>query len=957
MEFLRGVASAFVSECRECPESLLFVFSNRRSMLFFQKYLGEESGVPLFSPSVMTIGDFVSTFSCLESADRLELLFLMYGIYEKLTGAGESFDDFLCWGDILLSDFDDVDKYMVDAAQLFRNLSDLRNIDDDFSFLSDSQLSAVKRFWSSFSKDGKRFSDGKAEFLRFWDILYPLYTSFRNLLSGKGIGYEGMIYRTAAEEARRISSGSGDNGLPDIMDGVEKVVFVGMNVPNNCERMIMDSLKNMGRADFYWDYYGDMLCDRDNPASRFMKEYTERYPSLKKDIAGRVVASEDALPEKKNMEIYAVPSGVGQTKLLYGILDRISGEGETDWFRTAVVLPDESLLMPVLDSIPENIKEVNVTMGYPLSFTPVLSFINILSDLLKGNRGSSSGFTYYCRPLLRLFEHPFLSGAAVLLEPVKRRIIQENMLYVNPEQLRKMIAESVEYRKEENAMTADFLENCLFADYEDIADYLSVLFRTLAMMSAPLDREFLYNCHMIVNRLDNMELEVRQDTFFRLFRQAVSVLRIPFRGEPLSGLQIMGTLETRSLDFENVIILSANEGSFPSRSVSDSYIPYNLRKGFGLPDRELQDSIYAYYFYRLIYRARNVYMVYDTRTEGLKSGEMSRYIYQLALHYGLDIHKHAVSSKIEVPEKQKTSISKRGDVMAQMRKMFLSDNPQASFSASSINTYLDCPLKFYYQYVMNVREDDDLVENIEADLFGSIFHETMERIYAPYRGKTVASETIAGLAADSHTVSGIIEECIKAELNASELRGRNIIVRELLRKYVTRTLEYDASLDNLEYVRSEYNASTFLDTDAGKVRIKGFIDRIDRVCGRLRLVDYKTGRVETGNGPGNIESMFDRSDRKRSSVMLQLYLYALLYRESELYGGEDMLDLTVYSLRSMFGENPGIENLLGMEAIDSFKEALISLLNEIFDEDTDFSQTDDEGKCEYCLFKSVCNRG
>ena len=955
MEFLRQVASAFIENERERLKDYCFVFPNRRSLLFFQKYLGEESGRALLSPVMLTVNELFAELSGLRPADRIEALYRLYRIYAELTGSNEQFDDFLYWGDVFLNDFDDVDKYMADASALFRNLGDYKDIESDYSFLSPQQVEAINKFWSGFSSGNPSKNGIRERFSKTWDILYSLYSRLRSDLRADGTGYEGMIYRDVAED---------DDKVPEY----GMVVFVGLNAPNKCEMALMDRLLKSGKADFYWDYYGSLIRDKNNPASHFIEGNSKRYPSRYK--------IKDDLHEENfkfdNIELIAVPSAVGQTKAAHDILSGIAAScGDADrMIGTAVVLPDESLLMPMLSSVPECIKTVNVTMGYPLSFTPVMSFMTALDSLQRTLRMDKDGsLLFYHRSVMDLLDHPYISWNRQLVRDLKSFIIGRNSVYVSVSDMAGILSGPGMQDREKPAVC--FLLEKVFRKPDDIAEYLSGILGVLSDDSGAdmedscrtvnigsVDREFIRQFLSIVNRIERLSLPISQATFFRLLSRLASSARIPFSGEPLSGLQIMGNLETRALDFENLIILSVNEGVYPSRNVANSLIPYNLRKGFSLPTYELQDGIAAYYFYRLLARAKNVYLLYDTRTDGVRSSEFSRYVYQLKLHYKVGIKERIVLSRISSACGQDDKVVKDISIMGRMRSLFCDDGSskaESALSATALNDYMTCGMRFYYRHVMGLSEEDDVTEEIDERILGSIFHKVMEYVYADEKGKALSCERIREIK-DKDRICGYIERCICENAGINEVKGRNVIIREIVWRYVKKQLLYDSSCAPLIIKDTECRVGGNLEIPFGNIRLKGFIDRVDVVKGKIRLVDYKTGSVETGFR--DMDSLFDTDSDKRSAPLFQLMFYAMMYFkygkcESEYL--KDGIGVAVYSLRKMFSEKP-LEIDVSAVSAEEFSDRLKTLLSEIFNEKIPFEKTADARRCEYCPFKLICNR-
>lgn len=975
-EFLRQVAEVYLEKHGHEMRDLLFVFPNRRSSVFFQRYLGEQAGKPVFTPDVTTINSLFGELSGLAAGDRLELLYELYKIYTRhITSCTESFDEFLYWGDTILNDFDDIDKYLVDAESLFANITDLKEIDDRYSYLSQNQRNAISEFWGNLLS----YIDGEKEqsFMEIWRNMYRIYCDFRKAIAEKGLAYEGMIYRKVAENLLERDK-DGGRYEEDVafrkLDTYRKVVFVGLNALNKCEKVLLDVLKKEGKACFSWDYFGDIIRNPENKSSFFMDEniirYKDTYP----------LSEDGGRPEKQNIEVIGVPSMVGQAKYVAEIIEKeilqtAGADGqprkENDVlkkaFDTAIVLPDEKLLMPVLNSIPETISRINVTMGYSLSNTNCASFMNLYSQLYLHSVTRNGRPYFYFRNVRDLLNHPYvLSGSEEAARKIKAEIIKSNRIYVDDsifsgdELIESLFCGA--YRVLQNAQ--EWKDGKKGTEYDVIMDIAQAQYELLGKLHGRLDSlegEFIYHYHAAITRMLNLNLPISMSTYFRLLRETVNMCQIPFKGEPLSGLQIMGNLEMRALDFRNLIILSVNEGIFPSHSVSNSMIPYNLRVGFELPDYEYQDAISAYHFYRSIYRAENIYLIYDTRTGGSNTGEVSRFVKQLKYQHGADIRESIVNYHIPSPETEEKVQEKTPEMVETLKKMY--------YSASSVNTYLDCPLKFYFQNVEGMRDEDDVMEDIEANVFGLLYHSIMQDLYTPFVNRTVTEQDI------DRIISGdvLIKQAIKAAFlkcaQIHEIEGKNKIIEALLYKFVTETLKYDRTLCPFQYIAAEKEclAKWQLPDSSQTVRLKGYIDRIDLMLKngsagkereeQLRIIDYKTGKSEIRYREP--QEMFDKENETRPYTALQLMFYYLLLREDTLkrtvVPHPESTVLAVYSLKTLVKrEFPTF--MTSAEELEEFEKQLGRTFMEIFDQNVPFTQTADLRKCEYCPFRVICKR-
>lgn len=961
--FLYQVATLFYQQYGAEIHRLAFVFPNRRAGLFFQKYLSEISEKPLFSPSILTINDLFMQLSGKHPADKIQMLFRLYELYKQRSGSSESFDEFIYWGEMLLNDFDDIDKYMVDARMLFRNVSDLKSLDDDFNYLSPEQVQAIRSFWSSFYPKGD--SPNQQHFLELWEILYDLYAGLRTSLAKDGCGYDGMIFREVVEQLEK-------EPMSDFP--FDQVVFVGLNALSVSEERLLLALQKKGVADFYWDYVGPWVTDPDNKASFFLERNLRLFPSRM-----QLPATE---PVQAEIRVMGVPSAIGQAKQVYPILQALADEQQlTDEsaLRTAIVLPDEHLLVPVLNAIPEAIQHINVTMGYPLAGTPVAALMEYILTLQKNIRYIDRVPVFYFRDVLPILNHQYVMAAAPEeVSQLVKDMTAGNRIYVHAADLNRHELLSILFTPVQNTEelsdylihVLEALNACLRNNRPNPDD--EEMISNSTQTTVDIEQEFIFHYFATVNRMKEVmreaKIEMRLDTYFRLLKRMTDLITIPFEGEPLSGLQVMGVLETRALDFDRLIILSMNEGIFPLKKAANSFIPYNLRRGFGLPTYEHQDSVWAYHFYRLIRRAKQVTLLYDTRTTGLQTGEVSRFVHQLRYHYQYPLIDELVVYDVASSAVPPISVQKTAEV-EKLLSNFLSGGPRA-LSASAINTYLDCPLKFYFSVLEQIQEEDEITETVERDVFGSILHKVMEDLYAPFKGKLVTADLLKLLRKDQPLLTGTIARAF-AELFFKSpvvrpLEGENFLTGEMIRKYAEKILEQDARFTPFHYIESEKKVrATITLSDKRVVQLKGFIDRVDSLDRVLRIVDYKTGsgKLEFES----VEGLFDKEAKDRPKAVMQVFLYAWMYQQLPEYTGMP-IQPAIYYLRTLFKRSfdPVVEQKKGREKADKvnsfqdfasdFEGKLRQCLDEIFNLDIPFTQTETGKACAYCSFRGLCGK-
>ena len=949
--FLRQAAAHYFKE--HDISRICFIFPNRRSMVFFRKYLGEEamlSGKPVTAPLLLPVNDFYYGASGMRKADRVRLLLILYECYSRLNPKAEPLDDFIFWGDVLLGDFDDVDKYLVDAGGLFSNVADFKEIQDGYSYLTDRQREAILNFISHFRDSGtpafvsdndedvRAGANVKGKFLKIWNILFPLYEDFNRVLKEKGIAYEGQVYRELAD---RLDSEAAADIFRGRFPEVDRYVFIGLNALNECERKVMRKMRDAGIADFCWDYSGAMLRDKDNKSSFFMERNVIEFPQA-------FTPDGEGLPHT-TFTALSVPSLTGQAKQIPEIFKSFGSPVDSG---TAVVLPDENLLIPVLNSIPPDISEINVTMGYPAGnseFNMLLSEAGALQMHLREKDGK---WYFYHRQVWSILSNSVFKSAMGEDEAATAKTVREAArYYIGTDELGDsplMRAIFTPVVKDPKASGNDSSLR--------LADYFQTLIATVAtrlkgIADMEVELEFAKEYYRAIGQMRQCELDILPSTWIRLAGRMTGSISVPFKGEPLKGLQIMGPLETRALDFDNIVILSCNEGMFPRHSVSSSFIPHELRKGFGMPTYEYQDAVWAYYFYRMIQRATHVWMVFDSRTDMSHSGEESRYIKQLELHFNVPVRRMvagaAVSGAVEEP-----AIAKTDEHVNRLRGINL--------SATALQTYLDCKARFFYSYVEGLKETEEVSESMDAAMTGSVFHETMEDLYKPH--DVITKQWLESLKAED--IKPVIREKIMEKLHTFEVSGRNLIYEDMVLRYVMKVIQRDLELLR-EYGVSEFRILGIEQTVKSRrngFRLKGVIDRMDSFRpGEIRIVDYKTGKVTDNdinisdeNADKVVEALFGDSGRNRPKIALQLYLYDIFVKEMSVYHGERILN-SIYQTGRLF-----TDKVSGVALSERFCELmdgrLSDLLDEIADTSVPFDRTEDRAACKYCDFKMICGR-
>lgn len=967
IQFLRDVAITFLNNAGEDLCNYCFVFPNRRSCLFFQKYLKEEADEAKILPGITTISEFVVDTTQMIECGRIELLLDLYEEYVKLAGENsESFDDFSYWGDVILNDFNDVDLYMVNSKELFRNLRELKEIGTDY--LDEDQKKVIREYFGesyalseysqdSFWKHSQAYNDTDSntkQYFKLWEMLGVLYDNLNRKLDNKGVTYSGRIYRNAVN---RIESSSEKDF------SFKKYIFVGFNVLSTSEIKIFEALKKKGIADFYWDYNSPALIDDKNKATRFIKINAKNFPS-------EYELNEPKINDFPHISVKAIPTNVGQvkyaTKIVNDLIENNLVQDKHNLLDTAIVLPDENLFVPLSGSFDVGNNKTNITLGFPLKKSLTATLLSLVAKLHRQSRKIQGEWNYYIEDIKELLSHPFFKLDVINhTQSLLKELGKEHPFYVQSNQLLGICKEFdilFEPIEEKNARSLIkyvssmmvYIENMIIPSFE--GDSKKSVERSCAL-------KYIEQFGLLVELISKYNIEFNDNTFFYLIDRFVSGQTISLQGEPLEGLQIMGVLETRCLDFKNVIILSMNERVFPRKHFSRSFIPYSIRKGFGLSTIEHQESMYAYYFYRMISKAENVFLLYDARTTGLGSGDPSRFIQQLYNHYGKGkIKIDFVSFGNPNPSNVSISVPKTDRVMECLSQYQKGGN--GYLSASSINSYITCPLKFYFEKVEHLHIDDEPSEFMEARTFGTIIHEIMKRIYekAPQR-KVTQSYIQSYLNNNGIRLNDVIVNVVneiyykKGEFCNDALDGMGYMVFDVIKLYVTQILKLDFKGD-FTYIKGEEKEQGYWE-ELG-INFTQLIDRLDYIedgeNSFFRIIDYKTGKDSTVISRKDEKLILTSDSKAVNQVLMYCHFYAYLNGKDNLRIKPEIYtvrDLSNYEVKvSENKKRKVVNNYIDYSA--DFMDSLKNIVNEIFDKNIPFTQCEDENKCEYCKFKGFC---
>lgn len=974
--FLQKVAEAYAENDASCLYRYCFVLPNRRSRAFFESYLSEalhERKSVL--PELTTISDFIDSQLDLVEAGRVEQLLLLYETYRQIAERDKKqysdFDHFLHIGDMILSDFNDIDRYMIDARELFANMKNLNGIQTDY--LTDEQRAVIKEYWGV---DKKPMNEDslfvQTSYIDLWDNMYELYAAFQETLSSRGLTYSGWSYRSVAESIKDMSAADFH---------CDRIVMVGFSTLSKAEESIFVHLKNLGIADFYWDFESAFF-DEKNKGSYFLSRYVKEFPS-RYDIMDH--KDDITVP---NINILSVPSGSGQGLVVGDVLQQLVDSGKldpADAVDTAVVLPEEKYVNSVLDSIPDIFKTINITMGMPVDQSPIASFLSSLVALERKKKEIKGETCYFYEDVEMLASHPYAyMVAGGELDNLILEIRRKNAYFVPMS----MIAEG-------RPRLADLFDT-------EGGDPMAYLEQLLATINKQLEEngknsieryfvtQYAQALTQIKNTIARFGIALEKRSLFFILSRSMSGSIVPFEGKPLQGLQVMGVLETRLLDFKNIIVLSMNEKIFPTKHYTKSFIPNGIRSAYGLSTYKHQDSMYAYYFYRMISRAENVFLLYDSRVQGTAGGEESRYVKQLTQVYNRGHNKHVIYDYSVIgSEPELVSVKKSERIMRVLRQFqTITDGEKPRYlSASSINTYIDCPLKFYLQKIEGFQEEQEVTDFIDSSTFGQVVHGVMERLYAgnslvnaKFFDRYIKEAKVNGVTKWSATIE--LEKVVAFAVNkyykrrdesqcSAKLTGEAVLIAKIVMYYVVNTLVHDHRLGGGEFVYVAGEKQLAFNWDMGdgvEMNFKCFIDRIDKVDGKLRIVDYKTGSDEVAikKPDDGFADLFEGDSKGiRQKAILQLLLYCNAYAFHEHYS--DDIQPVIYKLKDidtclngefvvMKPKHAKVEGYKSDLDNDVFMDRMRSVVSEIFDPAKPFTQTKHRDKCLYCQFAKLCSR-
>lgn len=990
--FLKYVARDILEKYGNNLSDIAIVFPNKRAALFLNESLARLTDHPIWSPSYITISDLFRKHSTLKVGDPIKLVCDLHKTFVACTGIDETLDHFYGWGQLLITDFDDIDKNMAEAEKLFANLSDIHEL-DDISYLTEEQKMLIRKFFSNFNDDHN--SELKKRFLQLWSHFLDIYQQFNQRLEEQGLAYEGALYRKVVNDE-------------NIKFQHKKYLFVGFNMMQVVEQKLCERLMKEGKAHFYWDY-DDYYMQNNHEAGHYIREYLKYFPNELNDM-----------PPHDLRDIYHNFDNDKDITYISASTENIQARYVNQWLKekkrykcgkkVAIVLADEGLLQSVIHSLPtnEDIKSLpdysendqlsyNITLGYPLQQTPFYSLLQHLINL-QGIGHPKHSNNYRLHYVLMALRHPYTRYISQNYSKLLSALDEQKQFYPTRQFL------SMDGDEGLSLLFKDLGETATENEYNlRLIQYLLDILKTIGVNSKeqddPLFQESLFRTYTLLNRLQELiqtgDLAVDCITLERLMQQLIQSTSIPFHGEPAEGIQVMGVLETRNLDFEHILVLSCNEGKLPKGVNDASFIPYSLRKAYGLTTVDNKVAIYAYYFHSLLQRSRDITLCYNNATEDGQSGEMSRFMLQLLVESHHDIKRSSLVAGQSTIRPTYDPIEKKLHTFIKLKNLKM-------LTPTFLNTYLRCEKQFYYKYVEGLIEPDEIDEDeVDNKVFGNIFHRAAELFYqglasnnaltTDNKGKlkltrpiVITKEQLEQALKDESLVYRLVDQAFREELfkvSAAgyhpKYNGLQLINKEVIARYIRQLITIDMRQAPFTILGLELVVKTGIEveTSIGKLSltIGGFIDRLDAVAAngnangknlaeRIRVIDYKTGRISTTH-PRALDEVFNPSMlNKHTDYYLQSMLYSIIVKHNkDLNPGQDPV-----SPGLLFIQNAGAEDYdptlkMGKEVISSidvyeeeFMKQLKVLIANIFDKDQPFRPTDDKHRCEYCPYAALC---
>lgn len=893
--FLEETIEALLKKHEDIAQ-LTIILPSKRAVGFFKYYLRKQIKRTSFLPKVISIEEFVELLSDLRIIDNTQLLLESYNAYTKTSSIKEKedFESYASWIQTLLNDFNEIDRYLVDTDKFFHYLGSIKSLEH----------------WS-LSEQPTEFI---TNYLSFWNSLPEFYDRLRSSLLKEGVGYQGMVYRKASEELEHYLTSHGN----------EPHVFIGFNALNKAEQTIIKELLETGNSEIFWDAESHFFNDENHSASRFMQEYFNTW----KYYSGSAPPLNSNYDATKNFHFVEVQKNIAQAKYAGQLLSRLTQE---ELHETAVVLADENLLVPLIYSLPSQINSVNITMGVGIRNFPASTFFLALFQMHQKNPKQ-----WYYKDVFRLLNNPI----GVKLVPDSRAIVQEisrqNFSYISLEQ----IIELADSTSEVNLST-------LFGDWKNdpsrgIKNAKELLLKLKELTREdPMERVTVFQLYQVIDKIGNYQQDFKHvgsiKTVHTLLQEALATATSDFKGDAYNGLQIMGVLETRVLDFKNVILLSVNEGYLPSGKSNASFLTYDLKKEYELPLFTDKDAIYTYHFYRLLHRAENIWLVYNNNSEGLNVGEKSRFLLQLEIekHKNHSIDKQTVTPPITFNEEKPIEIAKSEAVMIRLQEI-----AQKGFSPSALTSYIRNPVDFYFSRVLKINEAEEVEETVDFQTLGTIVHNCLQTFYEPLEGSLLTKASLEAM--KSRIREEVSLEFERTFMRGEYTKGKNLLIFEVAQRYIENLINLDlaelAGGHEIRILKIETNHHISIEVDElpFPVSLQGTVDRVDERDGEMRIIDYKTGNVDQRDL--EIINWEDLREDYSLSKAFQVLTYALMIHEQDTVSSSEAGIISFKNLGSGFlkfgtktSSRSARDQLITAETLNTFKAELVSLIKEICD--------------------------
>lgn len=905
--FISNVVEEVLKQHKNLNE-ITFVLPSQRACVFLKEELLTKISTTAFLPKIESIENYIQELADLHLIDNTQLLFEFYSIYKTHISKEnlESFEAFSQWATIALHDFNDIDSYLVNTKDFFENLKDIKKLDKWFQEKKPSKLAV--------------------NYLHFFEHLNVLYDALYYNLKTNKVGYQGLIYKEATENLEfYINSNSN-----------KKIVFIGFNALNKAEEYIFQELLNNGIATVYWDA-NERFFKKSNEAGVFLRKYKSEWLYYKEN---EFLWAKHNFNQAQNIHLIGAPKNITQIKYAGELLSKFD-----NFSKTALVLADENLLTLTLNSLPNNINNINITMGYPLKDMPLAGLFNKLFKMhlnqLKFNKKTTE---FYYKDVLSLLNDPFLNKLYTeKLQKIISKINKENRIFLTLENLKNGIS-----KEEQSELSIVFSLFSLSTDTNKIIAQCSALINALKPFVEGVEKEYLFRFYNVFQQLETLNTTYNHiedlKTLTLFYGQLLQNEKLSFQGEPLRGLQLMGMLETRALDFDTVVITSVNEGILPGGKNEFSFIPYDVKKYFDLPTYQEKDAIFSYHFQRLLQRAKNIYLIYNTETDGYGSGEKSRFLTQLEINNPAII-KTIISPKVQPLETKLLEVEKTPAIIQKLKEVFT-----AGISPSALANYIYNPISFYEQKVLGIKDDDEVEETIAANTMGSVIHDVLEHMYIPFIGKFLTKENIAAMQKNTIPLLNMYFE--KHYLKGNIQTGKNKLIFEVSKSYIERFLTQELQLLNQKRalkiiaLEGKLNCKITIEGIDFPIKLRGIVDRVDELDGVTRIIDYKTGKVESGQLKMTDFSVISEDYKYTKAMQVMLYAYMFLEVSNnefnELESGIiSFKNLKAGFMKMNFSETRSQDNKVSQERISDFMLEIKKLISEILNTEIPFRQNQD----------------